>query len=91
MPSVQLESPVVFYEVIACLSYYEMKETATTINLMFWKARIKETGAETRGEHEECRCELPQEATAIILQCAGHHNAKDYLQELEQQRRGLER
>jgi hypothetical protein len=78
-------------EVLACLSYYEMKETATTIELMFWKARIKETGAETRGEREECRCELPQDATAIILQCAGHDNAEDYLWELEQQRRGLER
>ena len=55
--------------VLAWVSYYELRETTTTIELAFWKIKIGETGAATAEERDACRCEVPGPMKDAINQC----------------------
>ena len=57
--------------VLAWVSYYELREATTTIELAFWKINIGETGAATVEERDACRGEVPGPAKDAIIQYYG--------------------
>jgi len=54
--------------VLSWVSYYELKEATTTIELAMWKAKIEETGAITHDRRNACRVDVPGPAKDAILQ-----------------------
>ena len=58
-------------QLLASISYYELKEATTIIELAMWKTKIGETGAVTAEERSACRvaaCEVPGPAKDAIVQ-----------------------
>ena len=58
-------------QILACISYYELKEATTMIELAMWKIKIEETGAVTAQERSACRAavhEVPGPAKDAIIQ-----------------------
>ena len=54
--------------VLSWVSYYELKEATTTIELAMWKAKIEETGAITHDRRNACRVDVPGPAKDAFLQ-----------------------
>ena len=54
--------------VLTWVSYYELREATTTIELALWRIKIGETGAATVEERDACRGEVPGPAKEAIIQ-----------------------
>ena len=57
-----------FENVLTWVSYYELKEATSIIDLAMWKANIKDMGAVSIDERYACRVEVPEPARHAILQ-----------------------
>jgi hypothetical protein len=57
---------------LSLISYYELKEATSTIELAMWKARIEEVGAVTLDQRSSCRVDVPGPAKDAILQYLKH-------------------
>ena len=54
--------------ILSWISYYELKEATSTIELAMWKAKIAETGALSTEDRDACRVNVPGPARDAILQ-----------------------
>jgi len=54
--------------ILSWISYYELKEATSTIELAMWKAKIEEMGAVTIEERNTCQVDIPGPAKDTILQ-----------------------
>ena len=54
--------------VLAWVSYYELREATTTIELALWRIKMGEMGAATVEERAACRGEVPGPAKEAIIQ-----------------------
>lgn len=60
-----------FEQAIAWVSYYELREATTIVELALWKMKIEETGAATVEERDACRGEVPGPLKDAIIQYLG--------------------
>ena len=61
-------------QLLAWISFFELKEATTLFELALWKARIGEFGAVTDEERNACRVDIPGPAKDAILQYLQHTN-----------------
>ena len=58
-------------ELLAWISYFELREATTTIELAVWKFKIEEAAAKTEAARDGCRCEIPGPAKDAIIKYYG--------------------
>jgi len=55
-------------QIARLISYYEMKEVTSMVDLALWKCKISQASAISSSDREACRIDMPGPAKDVILQ-----------------------